>query len=439
MNKLLPLLGFVFLLAFRPIPLHAQMPDTDAPPDRTGELIDRLYSVEGFQARFSQALEANPAFTANAGERVFIDRLSARARESALFTYATAVRTMLEDFTPEEIEAMITALDSPAGPPLIRLLLADQLTLHQRLADYVTTIVDDGLAALVTRDSLLYMREFSQDLRQIMDGEYLDSPLPGAANTVRREGNLQTEQVGEAIFRFDIEWLSNSKYSISDRKSNPVTLGPPLVVNIYEIEGNEFRYIWMNPDGSYGKDHLIKTGYTSYEQELKTFRWALNEQYLSPGTSPLPAADREAFAAGEGHGFYPPDESLRITARFTPDTTFAQLTMATSSADSVTYRVYGKAHFKVGGEAQELTLYQSTNDEVTTLFVPFQDATSGTSSYGGGRYMDVPVPAGDTVVLDFNKAYNPYCAYTDGYACPVPPAENRLRVAVAAGVMAPVK
>ncbi|WP_211096984.1 DUF1684 domain-containing protein [Neolewinella litorea] len=252
--------------------------------------------------------------------------------------------------------------------------------------------------------------------------------------------SIQTEQVGDATFRFDIEWLNNSKYSITDREGNPIRLGPPLVVNVYEIDGNEFKYIWVNPDGTYGKDRLIKTRYTSYAQEIKAFRWGLNEQYLSPSTSPLPEAEREAFAAGEGHAFYPVDEDLRITARFVPDTSFTRLTMATSAADSVTYTVSGRAYFELGGGAQVLTLYRNSDaDDPATgrLFLPFRDATSGTTTYGGGRYLNVEAPRAGTVILDFNQAYNPYCAYTEGYACPVPPAENDLTVPIAAGTKLP--
>ena len=71
------------------------------------------------------------------------------------------------------------------------------------------------------------------------------------------------------------------------------------------------------------------------------------------------------------------------------------------------------------------------------LFVPFRDATSGKTSYGGGRYLDINIPKDGNVVLNFNLAYNPYCAYTNGWYCSIPPAENTLKVEVKAGLMAP--
>ena len=70
------------------------------------------------------------------------------------------------------------------------------------------------------------------------------------------------------------------------------------------------------------------------------------------------------------------------------------------------------------------------------LFLPFTDLTSGDGSYGGGRFLDTTIPKGDTIVLDFNKAYNPYCAYNSAYSCPIPPKENDLLVRVEAGVKA---
>ncbi len=72
--------------------------------------------------------------------------------------------------------------------------------------------------------------------------------------------------------------------------------------------------------------------------------------------------------------------------------------------------------------------------EYRKLFVPFNDYTNGVSSYGGGRYLDIDIPAGDKTIIDFNFAYNPYCAYHDRWSCPIPPSENNLDIEVEAGV-----
>ena len=105
------------------------------------------------------------------------------------------------------------------------------------------------------------------------------------------------------------------------------------------------------------------------------------------------------------------------------------------------YRVYGTIHFTINDTAVTLNIYQS-QDLITTskyrdhLFIPFTDATSGEETYESGRYLDLEIKdiKNDKVLIDFNKAYNPYCAYVSGkFNCPIPPAENRLAVAIPAG------
>ncbi|WP_116107615.1 DUF1684 domain-containing protein [Lewinella sp. IMCC34191] len=422
------------LLLFTPLSARSQ---ADVESDSLGQLIDRLYTVEGFQQRFTQALDANPTFTEYAENPVFIEALMPHVKETALLRYGMAVREALADFTPAEIATLREAADSPAGPLLSRLLLADQTQVDRQLRQYVTELMNLGVAATVSGDSLLFHHEFGYDLRELMDGAYRQTTLPGSYTIVRREGALQTETVGKLSLAYDVKWLSNSQFRLSEREGNAISKAPERVANVYEIEGMEWRLIYLNPDGTYTKESLWKTDYPSYAQEMTTFRRALDEQYRHPGTSPLPEAEREAFA---GHGFFPVDESFRIVADFVPDTTATQLTMPTSNESSVTYTIYGRARFDLGGGAQELLLLRNSNaDDSATgrLFVPFRDATSGQSTYGGGRYLDISLPADGTVVLDFNKAYNPYCAYTVGYACPIPPAENTLDVEVPVGVKAP--
>ncbi|MGB3798559.1 MAG: DUF1684 domain-containing protein [Lewinella sp.] len=416
-------------------PIYAQ----DEPQaDSLGELIDLLYTVEGFQQRFTVALDLDPAFAEHAEDPQFLEAILPHVKETALLRYGMSVREALADFTPEEIATLREAVDSPAGPLLGRLMLADQTYVDRQLRHYVSELMDLGVAATVARDSLLFHHEFGYDLRELMNGEYLLPTESGAPTLVRRDGDLHTETMDELPVQYDVEWLSNSQFRLSERTESGVGTGSEWVANVYEIEGMEWRLIYRNPDGTYWIESLYKTDYTSYEQEMTTFRQALDEQYRHPGTSPLTDAEREAFA---GHDFFPVDESYRVVADFVPDTTDTQLTMPTSNESSVTYTIYGRARFDLGGGAQELLLLRNADaDESATgrLFVPFRDATSGKTTYGGGRYLDIFLPEGETVVLDFNKAYNPYCAYTVGYACPVPPEANTLGVAVPVGVMAPV-
>ena len=105
------------------------------------------------------------------------------------------------------------------------------------------------------------------------------------------------------------------------------------------------------------------------------------------------------------------------------------------------YREYGELRFKLDEKKFKLTLYQNIKlmekeRYEDYLFIPFTDETNGEESYGGGRYIDFRIPKGKEVVLDFNKAYNPYCAYNSKYSCPIPPPKNDLSIPIKAGVKA---
>ena len=110
------------------------------------------------------------------------------------------------------------------------------------------------------------------------------------------------------------------------------------------------------------------------------------------------------------------------------------LEMDTSTGEKQTYVRAGKITFQVEGAAAELYLYSS--EDPHQLFLPFRDATSGKETYGAGRYLDVELNEDGTVQVDFNYAYNPYCAYNEDWSCPIPPVANWLEVPIAAGEMA---
>jgi hypothetical protein len=139
--------------------------------------------------------------------------------------------------------------------------------------------------------------------------------------------------------------------------------------------------------------------------------------------------------------FFPADSNYRVTATFEKidDNTGFKMPSQISSQD---YYRYGKISFKINGVACQLTVYQSkklmhTDEYKDYLFIPFTDATNGTETYEGGRYIDISIPniANNKVIIDFNKAYNPYCCYTTGYNCPIPPKENALTIAINSGEM----
>ncbi len=153
-----------------------------------------------------------------------------------------------------------------------------------------------------------------------------------------------------------------------------------------------------------------------------------------PGQTPLKPDERAHF---RGISWFPIQAKYRVTARFVRTPSAKTFFMPTSSGKPKVYTKFGILTFTLNHHACRLAAYQSQSllrtqpDEA--VFVPFTDKTSGTLSYGGGRYLDFPVPKSGLVTLDFNDAYNPYCAYTEGFACPIPPSENRLPVAVLAG------
>jgi len=169
-----------------------------------------------------------------------------------------------------------------------------------------------------------------------------------------------------------------------------------------------------------------------YQQELDDF-------YTDSTTSPLSPEERAAF---QGHEFFSYNPEMAVEANIEVLENESWFNMATSSGVSREYRRYAKATFELRGETLELFLYQSKRlmamDEYKDhLFLPFMDKTTGVSTYGTGRFMDITKPEGNTMVLDFNYAYNPYCAYTDGYSCPITPKENYIDVEVNAGIKGP--
>ena len=174
----------------------------------------------------------------------------------------------------------------------------------------------------------------------------------------------------------------------------------------------------------------IAHGPDPYFAKIQQSRQAKNRAFRQGNESPLTADQRPQF---DSLKYFAPDKKYVVTARYAPLARLAPVALQMSDCRTEPYTPWGRATFELDGQRQQLTLFHKAND--STLFVPFADASNGRATYGGGRYLDAAVPAGAaaTIVLDFNQAYNPYCAYNNGYSCPVPPAENHLAVAVPAG------
>lgn len=175
-----------------------------------------------------------------------------------------------------------------------------------------------------------------------------------------------------------------------------------------------------------------------WRKAAEDFQAELVRQYADSAETPLRGDERLHFT---GLTFFPIREAYRVEARFerTPDA--VPFEMPTVSGKTKTFVQYGRLHFQLRGQDLQLAVYQNVKaaaiaEYAEDLFIPFRDHSSGKESYGGGRYMDVKIPKGETMVLDFNQCYNPYCAYSKGWNCPIPPAENYLAVKVLAGVKA---
>ena len=165
--------------------------------------------------------------------------------------------------------------------------------------------------------------------------------------------------------------------------------------------------------------------------------WAkIDSAYRDTLHSPLPVAERKGFTVLPR---FTPDPAFCIEARFEArdGEVFG---MRTTSDREPKYQSVGTLHFQIGNTPEQLTVYRNIDlsrlpDYKNYLFVPFTDLTNDETTYGGGRYLDLEGPLGLEVTLDFNKAYNPYCAYGGRYSCPIPPLENHLAVAIPAGVL----
>lgn len=176
-----------------------------------------------------------------------------------------------------------------------------------------------------------------------------------------------------------------------------------------------------------------------HSKMIAAFQAELNAEYKDAARSPLPASVRSNFT---GLPFFPVNYAACVQTQFVRDSLQAPFEMQTSTGRKPLYRKYGEVQFRFNGRPQHLTVYQSLDLQRTKgyedyLFIPFTDQTNGHTSYGGGRYIDLRMAQikNGQLVLDFNRAYNPFCAYSSAYSCPVPPVENRLQVAIEAGVM----
>ncbi len=172
-----------------------------------------------------------------------------------------------------------------------------------------------------------------------------------------------------------------------------------------------------------------------FKNKTRAWQAQQNAEFANPKESPL---TKRALRKFDSLPFFPPDENFRIVAQFIRADSAQPFQMKTTTSRLPLYGKYGDAQFEINGQEFVLPIYQSYRLKAMEefkdhLFLPFTDLTNGVETYGGGRFMDVSIPLGDTIVLDFNRCYNPYCAYNSRYSCPIPPAENHIDFRIAAG------
>lgn len=170
---------------------------------------------------------------------------------------------------------------------------------------------------------------------------------------------------------------------------------------------------------------------TTYINEIKKHREQIDNFMKTSPESPF-AADREAYT---GLKYFPADIKYKITASVTPITDKKQVILGTNDGKEERYLEYAYAEFDFAGFRNKLLILENLDGASRgKLFLAFGDGTSAETTYGAGRYLDVAkVQGSNTITLDFNKAYNPYCAYADNFSCPLPPTENLLRLPIEAG------
>ena len=175
----------------------------------------------------------------------------------------------------------------------------------------------------------------------------------------------------------------------------------------------------------------------NYEAETIEWQKSQNEKFKDTEKSPLTEKGLEKFDHLE---FFDYNSKYVIKAKLTYTPFSSPFKMKTTTDRLPEYKKFAIASFELDGVKCELSLYQNT--ELITkkgyenyLFIPYNDLTNGSGSYGGGRYIDVEKSGSDDIIINFNKSYNPYCAYNPKYSCPIPPRENTLNVKIKAGVL----
>ena len=161
--------------------------------------------------------------------------------------------------------------------------------------------------------------------------------------------------------------------------------------------------------------------------DLKAFRAEKDDFFAHHPQSPLTPEQKRDF---HGLNYFPENEAFRLEAQVEEFPQKAEIAMQTSTGDVQVYQKFGRFIFEgEDGDTAELTIYQAENG----YFLPFVDSLAGQGTYPAGRYLEPEPLPGGRFLVDFNLAYNPYCAYNENWSCPITPVENRIKIPVRAG------
>jgi len=178
-----------------------------------------------------------------------------------------------------------------------------------------------------------------------------------------------------------------------------------------------------------------------YHNDLTPFQKEINDFFKDASVTPLKKRDLKDF---KGLDFFTFDSTYVVIAKLIKTPKEKSFKMKTTTDRFVEHIKHGIVSFELLGNSYNLNMniyrnLENIDEHRDYLFLPFLDDTNGNESYGGGRYINLDIPTGDSLVIDFNSAYNPYCVYDEKYSCPIVPRENYLPIEIKAGVKAFVK
>ena len=181
--------------------------------------------------------------------------------------------------------------------------------------------------------------------------------------------------------------------------------------------------------GLYGQNDVLA------RKEIEAHRKKQQDEFRDKEGSPLLPADRRKF---KGLKYYPIDLKYRVPAKFVRTENMPLFKMKTTTDRLPEYVKFGEVHFTIDSQAFKLEVYQSPDimrrpGYEDYLFIPFTDLTNGAETYEVGRYLEFRIPQSEDVIVDFNQCYNPYCSYSPGFSCPIPPEANHLSIAIPVG------